>query len=118
MTDSQCIRCGNCCRGVFLVELDCFDIIREPRLKQHARRRGSVEDAECRTREERNEDGTLENFVTHDGSCHILELGVPCAFLSDDGCSIYPSRPLDCVAFTAGGARCLDVRPGGPGLLH
>ena len=89
---SQCLRCGGCCRGL-IIEAYWHDVLREPRLldapPNHDRL--TVEDLE-------------------DGYKCII-LGFPCPFLTADGlCGIYPTRHNACVGFEAGGERCRQVR--------
>ena len=90
----DCDSCGACCSGSLIVEAEWLDAVREPRLLDGdvAGRRISLD--------------TLEE----DGRCIILACGKSCTFLSDNRCSIYPTRPNGCVAFQAGDEQCQEVR--------
>ncbi|KKK66302.1 hypothetical protein LCGC14_2965470 [marine sediment metagenome] len=82
----SCERCGACCRNAIL-EIQHLDVVREPRLLEHAK----LLDADLG----HESDWDKEYF-----------LPTPCPFLVvcigsivHDTCSIYPTRPNMCVAF-------------------
>jgi len=99
-----CKRCGNCCRGQFIIDLECLDIIREPRLLEQSKPFKGVK-GPCGLFED--EDGTI--YVAHDGNCHRLDQEPHCPFLTDDGCFIYATRPYACLTFVPGCEKCLEV---------
>ena len=95
----ECDKCGACCKGTLIVEVDDFDVIREPRLiDADAHHRGK----------------SVEQMVTeiqNDGKAVILACVTPCPFLGPDNhCSIYPTRPNCCVAMQAGDEQCQEAR--------
>ena len=93
MSADPCENCGLCCQGL-IVEADAVDVLREPRIekeyplgKRHVRL------------------PILEAIWV------LSTPGGPCAFLTNEKrCSIYPTRPLSCVAFLAGSAKCQELR--------
>ena len=93
-----CQQCGCCCRH-FIVEAGILDVLREPRLLQTN---------QC------GEHGppTIEELERGE-KVVIVAMGQrwPCKFLGPDNqCTIYPTRPNECVAFVAGSAKCLEAR--------
>jgi Fe-S-cluster containining protein len=92
---NACRRCGACCRSL-IIEIDHIDVVREPRLLEHATLM----------------DGGFQ-FENDWQKQYLLAAGhsMPCPMLGADGlCTIYPTRPNCCVAFEAGGEHCQDVR--------
>lgn len=95
----ECRRCGACCRRL-IVEAGPVDVLREPRIAQ-----------ECPVL-----DGN--GTVKHPGhwSWSIAAGGMRrCPFfgvnlVGDATCSIYPSRPEDCVSMLPGGGQCAEAR--------
>jgi Fe-S-cluster containining protein len=90
-SDFQCDQCGACCRTL-IVEAYWHDAMREPRLLSVAR---------CTMAELRSEERCI---VLYDSQT------LACPFLADNSCSIYPTRPLDCVCVEAGDAKCQQAR--------
>lgn len=91
-----CQKCGACCRRL-IIEITHLDVVREPRLLEVA----TLMDAD------------LGHESDWDKEYH---LPVPCGFLVDNQCSIYPTRPNVCVAFDPDGDEreqhlsCRDIR--------
>jgi Fe-S-cluster containining protein len=95
MTRYECDNCGACCNGYLVVEVFELDVLREPRLvsADPYYAKGTVEEAlhvlqdECR--------------------CLVIAGVKACTFLDrTNRCSIYPTRPEDCVAMQAGDEQC------------
>jgi len=87
----ECDGCGACCRAK-LVDVFEEDTLREPKVA-----------ARMSPLREPGIDGEIGYL-----NC-LSEPG--CAFLdSDNRCGIYPTRPVVCVLFPAGGQACQDVR--------
>lgn len=94
----KCLRCGACCRSL-IVEATWLDVEREPRIEE-----------ECKIL-----DGN--GTIPRDEASWCVAVGrtQPCPFLrlkshQRFGCSIYPTRPNECVAFGAGGEKCRGLR--------
>lgn len=90
MSDKKCHGCGLCCKSL-IIEADEIDAEREPRIA-----------AEC---------PPIRDSM--DGPMWMVAVGqsAPCPFLlGDNVCSIYPTRPNECVAFPAGGEKCQELR--------
>jgi Fe-S-cluster containining protein len=93
----ECQQCGGCCRSMIL-EIYHLDILREPRLAEHAILF-------------RDQEGVL-----------LLDrqymIPSPCPMLVDNKCSIYATRPAMCVVFGHGESavgmsdidRCREIR--------
>lgn len=101
MPQYECDQCGACCRGHLLVEAYEVDVRREPRLIEADLHRI----------------GLPLNVVIADlrqpGRCLLIAGGTqhPCRFLdSANRCSIYPTRPTDCVGMQAGDEQCQYAR--------
>lgn len=94
-----CDQCGACCKGHLIVGTEWVDIIREPRLI----------DADPYWRGKSVQEVVNE---TADGMKMVtLACGSPCSFLgADNRCTIYPTRPTDCVAMQAGDEQCQQAR--------
>jgi Fe-S-cluster containining protein len=96
----ECDGCGICCEGHLLVEADILDLLREPRLLEADRYRAgwSLEKALADLEEP--------------GRCLLIAGGVRgCSFLDvKKRCSIYPTRPNDCVGMQAGNEQCQQAR--------
>lgn len=102
----ECDRCGACCQGHLIVQAEWIDVVREPRLK--------TADPHYR---ERSTDAVLE-MLEDEMRVVTLACGQACPFLSaDKSCSIYPTRPNDCVAMQAGDEQCQQARAAA-GLGH
>ena len=99
MAKYECDQCGACCQGPLIVQADWIDVVREPRLK----------DAD-RHYQDQKLDKVLE--MLEDGMRVVtLACGQACPFLSaEKTCSIYPTRPNDCVAMQAGDEQCQQAR--------
>lgn len=83
----ECDKCGACCS--MLIHLYPVDLLREPRLVEHS--------APFR---EPSDEGEV-----------AMMWSSPCELLDDDGnCTIYPTRPSECVVFEAGGDDCQRMR--------
>lgn len=92
----ECGRCGSCCRGTLIVEADWLDALREPRLLG----------ADVTGRQP-----TIDDLFNDETRCIILAANAPCKFLGDDNlCTIYSTRPNDCVGMPAGDEQCLEAR--------
>ncbi len=100
MPKYQCDQCGACCQGHLIVEADGLDVLREPRLIEADPYYAgmSVDEALAKLEEP--------------GRALIIACGLdrPCPFLSDSRCTIYPTRPNDCVAAEAGADQCQSAR--------
>ena len=94
-----CDQCGACCKGHLIVGAEWVDVIREPRLIEADRYyRGKT------VRQVVDEIADGMKMIT-------LACGHPCSFLGGDNrCTIYPTRPTDCVAMQAGDEQCQQAR--------
>lgn len=89
---AECRRCGACCRRL-LIECDWIDALREPRLLEQ--------------REPNRLGLTLADL---EGGEKVIALW-NCPLLGPDNlCTIYPTRPNECVAFEPGGVKCERAR--------
>lgn len=72
-----------------IVEIYEFDIWREPKLKD-----------------------AIDPFKDDSDYAGLLACGKskPCAFLKDNKCEIYPTRPTCCVAFEPGDDQCIEFQ--------
>ena len=87
-------------RHHLIVEAEDIDLMREPQLRYADRdlvANYNVEEA-------------LDALQKDVGRCLIIACGTPCRFLEDNRCSIYPTRPNDCVAMHAGDEQCQSSR--------
>lgn len=91
----ECDQCGACCK-CHIIEAYGLDVLREPRLL----------DAQIGKREW-NQSQLLED---EDRVILLALPQVPCAFLSENRCSIHPTRPNVCVGFLAGDDQCQEAR--------
>jgi Fe-S-cluster containining protein len=95
----ECDKCGACCKGSLIVEADELDVLREPRLvdvNPHYVGK-SVQEVVHELQEEMK--------------IVLLVCGSRCPFLgTDNACTIYPTRPNDCVAMQAGDEQCQHAR--------
>ncbi len=92
----ECDLCGACCRGTLIVEAYSLDALREPRILG----------ADVTGRRP-----TLDELADDDGRCILLAANQACRFLSPDGrCTIYPTRPNNCVGMEAGDEQCQQAR--------
>jgi Fe-S-cluster containining protein len=95
----ECDRCGACCKGHLIVEAYEVDVLREPRLIS-ADSHNAGQSLEQAMRELQDE-----------FKCVLVAGGQACKFLdSGNRCSIYPSRPNECVAMEAGDEQCQKTR--------
>jgi len=93
MSIGPCENCGLCCEHL-LVEADAIDVLREPKIDK-----------------ERPLGKLRVPLPILDASWLLAGPGMPCPFLSPQKrCDIYSSRPQVCVAFTAGSAKCQELR--------
>ena len=93
----ECDCCGACCQGTLIVEAYYLDALREPRL---------LGADVCGQRP------TIDELADDDGRCIVLAAIRPCQFLSADGrCTIYPTRPNNCVGMEASDDQCQMARP-------
>lgn len=91
MPKFTCDCCGACCRGHLIVETDALDLMREPHLLT----------ADPHYAAKSFDQVMIE--LEEPGRAVIIACGRPCPFLGQDNrCSIYPTRPNDCVAMQAG----------------
>ena len=97
---SKCNKCGECCKSMIL-EVDCLDILREPKLAEHAK----LMDGDGKGGKVKFASKWVEEY----------SLPTPCPFqticigsIVHNNCSIYKTRPNMCVAFNALGddTRC------------
>lgn len=93
----ECDGCGLCCRKL-IIEIQHIDVVREPRLLDHAR----LCDGHGR-------------IVFNDPykKQYMLACGEAksCGFLTPENrCAIYPTRPNVCVGFDAGSPKCQGLR--------
>ena len=91
----RCERCGACCRNS-IIDVDLEDALREPRIVAEATLldgHGTASDDEWQF--------SLNQRGGKDFAC---------IFLTDEGCSIYPTRPVCCIGTLPGGDRCTDAR--------
>ena len=99
MTPYECDQCGACCEGSLIVQAEWIDVVREPRLI----------DADRHYQE--HEVDTVLTMLEDGMRVVTLACGQACPFLSEGKtCSIYPSRPNDCVAMQAGDEQCQQAR--------
>jgi Fe-S-cluster containining protein len=99
MTHYECDCCGACCQGHLIIEVYELDVLREPRLIEADPHYAGRSIAHVMTK------------LEEDGTCVILSAGKPCKFLNaSNRCSIYPTRPNDCVAMQAGDEQCQKAR--------
>ena len=97
----QCDQCGACCRGHLLVEAYQVDVLREPRLIEADLHRVGL-----------SLDQVMDDLA-QEGRCLLIAGGThhPCGFLgADNRCSIYATRPTDCVGMQAGDEQCQYAR--------
>jgi Fe-S-cluster containining protein len=95
----ECDQCGACCKGHLIVEADDLDVMREPKLlsaDEHYTGLAAEEGVEA-----------LRGDI---GRCVLIACGGPCAFLEDNRCSIYPTRPNACVGLLPGDEQCQIAR--------
>lgn len=94
MAKNKCKRCGSCCRNL-IIEISQLDVVREPRLLKVAKLM--------------NVDLEYESDWDKE---YLLACGktMPCPFLKNNLCEIYPTRPNVCVAMEPGGEQCKMVR--------
>lgn len=92
----ECDRCGACCSGVLIIEIQHLDVVREPKLLAHA------ELMDGRGRIQFESDWQKEYMLACSKPCGLLD--------AENGCSIYPTRPNTCVGFEAGSANCQRAR--------
>lgn len=85
---SKCKQCGRCCRDL-IVEITHSDILREPKISGHAK----LLDGNGKIKYKNDRD-------------KVYRLEMPCHFLKNNKCSIYPTRPQVCREFNAGGKMC------------
>lgn len=98
----ECDNCGACCQGHLIVEAEALDIMREPRLL------AAEPDLAGRPADE-----VIAEMQDDFGRVVVLACGTdrPCPFLAADAkCSIYPTRPNECVAMRAGDEQCQRAR--------
>lgn len=93
----SCDECGACCKQL-VVEADHTDVVREPRLLAYDQRNKA-----------RGRQLTMAELATGD-RCVLLACVKPCGLLEDNLCSVYPTRPHECVAFEAGSPKCQMAR--------
>jgi Fe-S-cluster containining protein len=99
MLTYECDKCGACCKGIPIVETDDLDVLREPRLI----------DADPHHRGKSVAQMVLE--IRTEMKAVIIACGSACPFLgTDNGCTIYPTRPNACVGMEVGDEQCQDAR--------
>jgi Fe-S-cluster containining protein len=92
-----CDNCGACCKGHLIVEVEELDILREPRLIDTDRHHQG-----------KTVQRMLDDYAK--GMAVIIATGKPCPFLTENKCSIYPTRPNCCVGLQAGDDQCQESR--------
>ena len=99
MTRHECDQCGACCKGHLIVEAYELDVLREPRFAS----------ADSHYAERSIEQALHE--LQDEFKCVIVAGRQACTFLDrTNQCSIYPTRPTDCVAMQAGDEQCQTSR--------
>ncbi len=101
-TRYECDCCGACCQGHLIVETDIIDMLREPKLAEADPHYAGKSPAQV-----------LEILHEEIGKAVVIACGTnrPCPFLNSEcRCSIYPTRPNDCVAMQAGDEQCQRAR--------
>ncbi len=86
----ECKQCGQCCCSL-IIEIDHLDIVREPKLAEHA----VLLDG----------NGTMK-YESDWEKIYNLTFCKPCPMIEDNKCSIYPTRPNCCVGFKVGSEQC------------
>jgi Fe-S-cluster containining protein len=82
-----------------IVEADIIDFLREPKLAIADPHYASLPILE------------IQDQLMDDFRCILLALpGRSCPFLDENKCSIYPTRPNNCVAMEAGDEQCQMAR--------
>ena len=97
----ECDQCGACCKGTLVVEADCLDFEREPKIKN----------ADPYYRDKTIEE--TRELLSDESRVILLAAGEnrPCPMLDcNNRCTIYPSRPNNCVAMEAGDDQCQSAR--------
>ncbi len=84
----ECKQCGHCCRAL-IIEINHLDIVREPKLAEHA---------------EAMQGGEIFCLTAGYRPCPFLNVNI--GGITDNNCKIYPTRPNVCVAMEAGGEQC------------
>lgn len=103
----QCDQCGACCRHL-IIEIGWIDYLREPSLRDVTKpfrvlEGMQIEDADGNPIE--NPDPYMAGGMLACGVNH------PCPKLgADSRCTIYPTRPNDCVGMQAGDRQCQEAR--------
>ena len=98
----ECDKCGACCQGHLIVQAEDLDVLREPRLIEADPRLAG-----------KPIDEVMAELQDDFGRVITLACGAarPCPFLdAGNTCSIYPTRPNDCVAMQAGDEQCQQSR--------
>lgn len=99
MTRHECDQCGACCKGHLIVEAYELDVLREPRFAS----------ADSHYAERSIEQALHE--LQDEFKCVIVAGRQACTFLDrTNQCSIYPTRPTDCVAMQASDEQCQASR--------
>lgn len=110
----ECDGCGACCRQL-IVEVDIIDVLREPKLRR-------LRPHKCDPSDIIDDDtvppGWDDRF--REGATLVCGKSQPCPFLKrrtrlsnfsePTRCSIYATRPSECVGFLAGSSKCQEVR--------
>ena len=86
----ECQKCGHCCKNL-IIEIGEHDVLREPKLLEHIMKSAVIEPPKEDWEYDLNRQYGLE---------------IPCHFLVDNKCSIYPTRPNVCVGFEFGSFQC------------
>lgn len=100
--NSECDKCGLCCKQL-IIEIDHLDVVREPRLLEHARVHKTWDG-------QPHESDWDKTYALAPRSVDGKTV-MGCGFLGpDNACQIYPTRPNCCVAFEAGDEKCEELR--------
>ena len=95
----ECDCCGACCQGHLIVQAEWLDVVREPRLIQADRHYVNHSPTDAL------------KLLEEPGRAVTLACGSACRVLDEDKrCTIYPTRPNDCVGMQAGDEQCQQAR--------
>lgn len=114
---SECHKCGACCT-VLIVEAEPLDALREPRIAEVCGL--PAVPADCYELDEEADEAHPRDVWSGGVAVLAPRFGepidekrkelLPCPFLADRRCSIYPTRPNCCVAFAPGSEACQNAR--------
>lgn len=103
----ECDQCGACCREL-IVEIGWIDVLRESRLREVAEP-FSIPEGMHLEDDDGNKVETDDPFAA--GALLACGSTHSCKMLGTDNlCTIYPTRPTECVGFLAGSEQCQSAR--------